>query len=47
VAFFFDGFWRLWDIIQPTNTINWIVTMLTLAPGVGLLMLAERLEQSR
>lgn len=42
---YFDGFWRLWDIIQPTNTINWIVTIAVLAPGIGLLMLAERLER--
>jgi len=40
-----EGFSGVQELLSPFNIANWLVTIVTLAPGVGLLMLSERLEQ--
>jgi hypothetical protein len=39
-----EGFSRLQEILSPFNVVNWVVTMITLAPGYGLLFLADKLK---
>lgn len=39
-----DGFGRVQEIFSPFNVINSIAVMVTLAPGIGARILAERLE---
>jgi len=39
-----DGFSGVQDLLSPFNVANWIVTVVTLAPGIGLLMLSEKLQ---
>jgi hypothetical protein len=43
----FDGLGKLWDIIDPFNFYNTIAILIAVAPGVGLLMLADRIERRR
>jgi hypothetical protein len=43
----FQGWDRLWDILSPfniINIINWLAVVLILAPGIGLKMLASKIE---
>ncbi len=40
-----EGFSGVQDLLSPFNIANWLVTIITLAPGIGLLMLAEKLER--
>lgn len=39
-----EGFSGVQDLLSPFNVVNWIVTIITLAPGIGLLMLSEKLQ---
>jgi amino acid permease len=39
-----EGFSGVQDLLSPFNVVNYIVTLLTLAPGIGLLMLSDRLQ---
>ena len=39
-----EGFSGIQDLLSPFNIANYIVTIITLAPGIGLLMLSEKLE---
>lgn len=39
-----EGFSSVQDLLNPFNLANWIVTIITLAPGIGLLMLSEKLQ---
>ncbi len=39
-----EGFSGVIDLLNPFNVINYIVTLVTLAPGIGLLMLSDKLK---
>jgi hypothetical protein len=39
-----EGFSRLQEILNPFNVVNTAVTFITLAPGFGLLFLADKLK---
>ena len=39
-----EGFTGVTQLLSPFNVTNWIVTILTLAPGFGLLLLSEKLR---
>lgn len=39
-----EGFSGVQDILSPFNVLNWLVTVATLAPGIGLIMLSEKLR---
>jgi hypothetical protein len=41
-----NGFFAVAEMLSPFNVLNWIVTVATLAPGLVLLRLAERLGQA-
>jgi len=38
------GFSAVQKILSPFNIVNWIVTVITLAPGLGALAWAEKLK---
>jgi hypothetical protein len=38
------GFSAVQQVLSPFNIINWIVTVITLAPGLGALVWAEKLK---
>lgn len=38
------GFSGVQDLLSPFNIANWLVTALTLAPGVGAVALADKLS---
>ena len=42
-----EGFSGVQDLLSPFNIINWLVTIATLAPGIGLLMLSEKLQSKQ
>lgn len=42
-----EGFGGVQELLSPFNVINWIVTFLTLAPGIGLLMLSDKLKSKQ
>ena len=42
-----QGFWALAEILSPWNIMNYVTVMLTLAPGVVLLMVADRLKAKK
>ncbi len=42
-----EGFWRVQEIFSPFNVVNFIVIMITLAPGFAARALADRLERRR
>ena len=42
-----EGFSGVQELLSPFNVVNWLVTMATLLPGIGLLMLAKRLEDRK
>jgi len=44
---YFDGWGRFLEIADPFNLINDIAIIVALAPGVALLLLAEKLERKR
>ena len=39
------GFGKVQELLSPFNVVNYVVTIITLSPGIGAYMLAERLEQ--
>lgn len=48
------GIWGVWlekgfsgiqNLLSPFNIANWFVTVITLAPGIGLLILADKLKE--
>jgi hypothetical protein len=39
-----DGFSGVQHFLSPFNVVNWVVTVITLAPGIGLFMLSEKLQ---
>jgi hypothetical protein len=39
-----EGFSGVQDLMSPFNVVNWFATTITLAPGIGLLMLSEKLQ---
>jgi hypothetical protein len=42
-----DGFGGVQQLLSPFNVVNWLVTMVTLAPGIGALAWADKLEARR
>ena len=42
-----EGFSGVQDLLSPFNVVNWLVTVATLAPGIGLLMLSEKLQSKQ
>lgn len=45
LIWWFQGFWKLTEIVSPFNVINWLVTLVTVAPGLLLLAWAGRRER--
>ncbi len=39
-----EGFSGVQDLLSPFNLVNWIATVITLAPGIGLLKISEKLQ---
>ncbi|MGE3153691.1 MAG: hypothetical protein AB7G48_13255 [Nitrospiraceae bacterium] len=39
-----EGFSGVQDLLSPFNVANYVVTIITLAPGIGLLMLSDKLQ---
>ena len=39
-----SGFSAVQDLLSPGNVINWLVTVVTLAPGIAALAWAKKLE---
>lgn len=42
-----QGFWALAEMLSPWNIINYVVVMVTLAPGVAILMVADRMKAKK
>jgi len=42
-----EGFSGVQNLLSPFNVINYVVTLFTLAPGLGALILANKLEKKR
>lgn len=38
------GFSAVQDLLSPFNVVNWVVTVITLAPGLGALVWADNLK---
>jgi hypothetical protein len=38
----FEGWWKLTELLSPFNVINWAVTVAILAPGIALQIASER-----
>lgn len=38
------GFSAVQDLLSPFNVLNWVITVITLAPGLGALAWAEKLR---
>lgn len=38
------GFSAVQDLLSPFNVVNWVVTVITVAPGLGALAWAEKLK---
>jgi hypothetical protein len=41
------GFAAVQELLSPFNVINWIVTIITLAPGLGAIAWAEKLNAKK
>jgi len=41
------GFSAVQELLSPFNIVNWIVMVITLAPGIAALMWAEKLSQKQ
>jgi hypothetical protein len=39
-----EGLSGVQDLLSPFNVVNYIVTIMTLAPGIGLLMLSNKFQ---
>jgi len=44
---YFQGFARLQEIMSPFNVVNFIVTLITLSPGIGAYLLAQKFERQQ
>jgi len=42
-----EGFSGVQELLSPFNVVNWIVTVLTLAPGLGALTWANKLQEKQ
>jgi len=42
-----DGFSAVQELLSPFNISNWVVTLVTLAPGLAALAYASKLESKR
>jgi len=42
-----EGFGGVQGLLSPFNIANWLVTVVTLAPGIGALAWADKLEARR
>jgi len=42
-----DGFSGVQGLLSPFNITNWLVTIVTLTPGISALMWAEKLKQKQ
>ena len=47
LVWYFEGFTKVQEIMSPFNIVNYIVVLITLAPGIGAHMLAEYLEKKK
>jgi hypothetical protein len=47
LAWYFEGFSKVQEIMSPFNVVNFVVVLITLAPGIAAHMLAERLESKK
>lgn len=41
------GFSAVQELLSPFNIVNWVVMLITLAPGIAALMWAEKLSQKQ
>lgn len=41
----FQGLWAFWDMMSPFNLVHYTSVMITLAPGMGAMMLADWLAK--
>ncbi|MBU4233900.1 MAG: hypothetical protein L6277_10515 [Desulfobacterales bacterium] len=46
-VFWKEGFGALTELLSPFNVVGWITVFITLAPGLGALMLSEKLKSKR
>ena len=42
-----EGFSAVQELLNPFNIVNWLVTIITLAPGFGALAWAEKVNAKR
>ena len=42
-----EGFSAVQDLLSPFNVINWLATIITVAPGVGAILLAGKLKSKK
>lgn len=42
-----EGFSGVQELLSPFNVINWIVTVVTLAPSLGALLWAKKLQEKQ
>ena len=47
LVWYFEGFSKVQEVMSPFNVVNFIVMLITLAPGIAAHMLAERLEAKK
>lgn len=40
-----EGFSGVQQLLSPFNIANWLITVITLAPGIGLLIVSDKLRQ--
>jgi len=43
---FWDAFRQLRETFSPFNVVNWLITAIVFAPGVGALIWAEKLKKN-
>ena len=44
IIFLNEGFGKIQEILSPFNVANFILTIITLAPGLGLMMWSEKIK---
>ena len=42
-----EGFSAVQDLLSPFNIVNWLATLITLAPGIGALVWADKLKEKQ
>lgn len=47
LVWYFEGFSKMQEIMSPFNIVNFVVVLITLAPGIATHMLAKRLEAKK